>query len=108
MCRGSTGCSGTSEKAMQARPASGWPQVTLLGVERRRLQRSEASQWKEWHVPYTLFREVIDEAIIGSVCDVVKVLHADYLRNSLSLGELLRADVAQTQMTNESLALEFG
>ena len=55
-----------------------------------------------------MFREVIDEAIIGAVCDVVKVLHADYLRNSLSLCELLRADVAQTQMTNKSLAFEFG
>ena len=42
----------------------------------------------------------INEAIIGAVCDVVKVLHTDSLRNSLSLCELLRADVAQTQITN--------
>src|SRR6516165_9595082 len=74
------------------------PKGRCCCVERRRLQRSEASQWKEWHVAYALFREVIDKAIIGSMCDVVKVLHADYLRNSPGLCELLPADVAQTQM----------
>jgi hypothetical protein len=51
--------------------------------------------------------EVIDEVIIVPVRDVVQVLHADYLCNSLGLSQLLGADVTQTEMTNQSFTLEF-
>jgi hypothetical protein len=36
-----------------------------------------------------LLRESIDEGIVIAVCDVVEVLDADYLRDSLSLREPL-------------------
>src|SRR6266481_3991771 len=76
-------------------------------VKRRRLQRTEASQRKERHIGYASTCKVIDKPVVMPVRDVVQVLHADNLRNSLSLRQLTRTDVAQTEMTNQSLTLEF-
>jgi len=52
--------------------------------------------------------EVFDEVVIVSVRDVIKVLHTDYLCNSLTLSQLLGTDITQTDVTNQSLTLEFG
>ena len=42
------------------------------------------------------------------MCHVVQVLDAHYLRNCLSFHQLVRTDIAQTEMTNQSMALKFG
>jgi hypothetical protein len=51
-------------------------------------------------------REGIDEGIVIAVCHVVEVLDADYVRDPLSLREL-GSDVAQDEMRNPSLTLQF-
>src|ERR1700693_2862646 len=76
-------------------------------VKCRRLQRSEASQRKERHIGYALPRKVIDKAVVIPVSHVVKVLHADNLGNRLTLCHLSGADVAQAEMTNQSLTLKL-
>jgi hypothetical protein len=50
--------------------------------------------------------EIVDEAIVVPVGDVVEVLHADDLGDDLALDELLRHDVAQADVTNESLTFQ--
>jgi len=45
------------------------------------------------------------KAIIVPVRHIVQILHADYLCNLLSLRQLLGTDVAQAEMTNQSLPL---
>ena len=54
-----------------------------------------------------MLRESIDEGIVTPLCHVVEVLHANYLRDSLSLPELLGSDVADTDVTNQPLTLQF-
>ena len=77
-------------------------------VERRGLQWSKSSQWEERHVGDALPREFANEAVIVPVRNVVEVLHADDLRDLLRLRQLPWTDIAQTEMTNQSLMLEFG
>ncbi len=72
------------------------------------MQRREASQREERYIAYALRCKVFDEDIIAPLGHVVEILHADYLRNCLGLGQLLRTNVTQAQVTNESLLLEFG
>jgi len=67
-------------------------------VQRRRLQRSEASQRKERHIRYALACEVIDKAIVLPVRNVVQVLQAYDLRDLPSLRQLSGSDVAQAEM----------
>ena len=55
-----------------------------------------------------MFREIIDEAIILPLSNVVEVLHAYYRRNLLCLSELPGANIAHPEMTNQSLSLKFG
>jgi hypothetical protein len=59
-------------------------------------------------IGYALHHEFTDEAVVVSVCQVVQVLHTDYLCDCLSLRQLLGTDVAQTEMPDQSLTLEFG
>src|SRR5207245_9519177 len=71
------------------------------------LQRNEPAQRQEWDISYALRRKVIDYVIIVPVCEVVEVLHADYLCSLLSLSQLLGRDIAHTEMTDQSLTFEL-
>ena len=57
-------------------------------------------QGKERHVRDSLAGKIIDEGVIVSVCDIVKILHADDLGYSLTLSQLLGAYATQTEMVN--------
>src|SRR6267154_4213123 len=77
-------------------------------VKRRRLQGSEPAKRKERHISNALLREIIDELVIAPVSQIVEVLDADYFGDRLSLSQLLRSDVAEAEMTDQSLLLELG
>src|SRR6267154_5622189 len=77
-------------------------------VKRRRLQGSEPAKRKERHISNALLREIIDELVITPVCHIVEVLDADYFGDRLSLSQLLRSDIAEAEMTDQSFLLEFG
>jgi hypothetical protein len=55
-----------------------------------------------------LLGQSIDEGIVTAAYHVVEVLDTNYLRDFLSLLELPGSDVAETDMTNQFLALHFG
>src|SRR5215469_13353207 len=75
-------------------------------IEHRRLQRCEPSQREKRHISDTLPRESVDKGIVAAVCDVVEVLDTNDLRDSLSLLELPGGNVAETDVTNQSLMLQ--
>jgi hypothetical protein len=52
--------------------------------------------------------ELVHKRIIVPLCDVEKVLHAHYLAYFLPLRELARRHITEAEMTDQSLALEFG
>lgn len=52
--------------------------------------------------------ESIDEGIVIAARHVVEVLDTNDRLDFLSLLELPRSDVAETDVTNQSLALQFG
>lgn len=63
---------------------------------------------KKRHVRDALLGERIDETVIGAACQIVEVLNANDLRDFLSFLELSGSDVAETDVPNESLTLQFG
>src|ERR1051325_4510078 len=77
-------------------------------IEPGRLQRREPSQREERHVRYSFLRQSLKERVIVSVCHVVEVLNANDLRDSLRLFPLPGCDVAETEMANQPLTLQFG
>src|SRR4029077_10695096 len=76
-------------------------------VKRRRLQCSETSEREEWNIRYTLGAQVVNESIVVPLGHIVEILHADNLCHRLRFGQLLGRNVAQTDMTDQSLPLEF-
>ena len=76
-------------------------------VKRSRLQRVETAERKERYVDYTSLRQIVDESIVVSVCNIVEILHTHDLRRVLCLGQLLSRDIAQSDMANQPLALEL-
>ena len=72
------------------------------------MERRKPSEREKWDVGYFLLSKVIDEAVVYAMGHVVQVLHADNRSYRPGLGELLRADIAETQMTNQALTLELG
>ena len=63
---------------------------------------------KKRHVGDLLPCQILDESVVDAMCDVIEVLDADDLRDGLGLSKLRGADIAQAEMTNESLALQLG
>src|SRR5262249_41049971 len=59
------------------------------------------------NIGYALRGKVNDEAIVFPLCHVVEILHANYLGDGLSLSQLLGSNVAQTDLTDQPLTLEF-
>ena len=51
---------------------------------------------------------LVDEGVIVAVGDVVEILHADDVGNLLRLCQLAGSDVAEAEMANQALLLEFG
>src|SRR5579862_8802216 len=77
-------------------------------IELRRLQWSESSQREEWDISDALLRESIYEGIVIAMCQIVEVLHANNLGNSLTFLQLPGSDVAEADMTNQPLMLQLG
>src|ERR1700758_1165842 len=76
-------------------------------VECRRLQWGEPSQREKRNISNPLRGKVLDEGVIFPLRQVVEVLHADDVGDRLSLSYLLRGDVAQTDIPDQPLPLEF-
>src|SRR5277367_6794037 len=74
----------------------------------RRLQWAEAAEWEEWHVGDGMAGKIVDQGIVGSVHQVVHVLHTDNRSDLSRLRDLRRRDVAQPDVTNQTLLLELG
>ena len=51
--------------------------------------------------------QVVDESIVVPVRHIVEILHANDLCHGLRFGQLLGRNVAQTDVTDQSLTLEF-
>ena len=92
---------------MPARPASESPQARGHVVEcddcNGRILRAENTD-----VGDALRGEIVDELVIATLRQVIKVLDANDLRDRLRLGQLLGRDRAQTDMLNQAALLEFG
>jgi len=73
-----------------------------------RLEWSEPSEWKEWHVGDTFTSKIGYECIIGSMREVVVVLYADDRSDLSGFRDLRGRDVAQPDMTQQTLLLELG
>ena len=72
------------------------------------LQWGEPAEWKEWHIGDTVTSKIGDESIVGSMREVVVVLHADDGSDPSCFRDLRGRDVAQPDMTHQTLLLEFG
>ena len=59
------------------------------------------------HMSDALLRESVDKGIVTAVWHVVEVLDTNDLRDFLSLLELPGGDVAETDVTNQSLTLQL-
>ena len=59
------------------------------------------------HMSDALLRESVDKGIVTAVWHVVEVLDTNDLRDFLSLLELPAGDVAETDVTNQSLTLQL-
>ena len=77
------------------------------GVHDRGLQWVEAAEGEVRNVGDTLCGEVVNEAVVTAVGEVVKVLDADNLGKGLGLSELLRRHRADADVANKPLLLEF-
>lgn len=52
--------------------------------------------------------EGVEEGVVGAVGHIVEVLNADYRRDGLRFSELRSSDIAEADVTDKSLLLEFG
>ena len=109
------GCAGDQQNVGRAMKKPGECDLHGSGLQRRRdcverrgLQGSESSQREERHIGDALGCEVVDEGVIAALGDVVEILHADDLGDRLRLCQLRGSDVAEAEMANQALMLEFG
>ena len=106
MYQGSAVCWASAEAARRALPALGWPGVAAAAASSADDCRGvKPPERKERHIGYASTCKIIDKAVVMAVRHVVQVLHADDLRNRLSLRQLIRTDVAQTEVANQALRL---
>src|ERR1700729_4425641 len=73
-----------------------------------RLEWSKTAKRKEWHVGDAVTSKIGYECIIGSVREVVVVLHANDRSDLSGFRDLRGRGVAQPDMTHQALLLEFG
>lgn len=72
------------------------------------MKRAEAAQREERHVGDAGRRKFVDEDVIGPIRKVVRVLHADNVRDAAPLGDLTGCYVAETDLAHQPLALKLG
>ena len=72
------------------------------------LERGETAQREEGDVGYSGGGELLDECVVVALDDVVVVLHANDGGEGAGLLDLCCDDVADADMADESLLLEFG
>src|SRR5580698_3040185 len=77
-------------------------------IQLRGLQRGESAQREEGYIRNSLRGEFVHKGTIISLGDIEKVLYADDLRDLLRLSQLLTRDVAETEVLDQPLTLEFG
>src|SRR5580658_2655924 len=77
-------------------------------VEPRRLQGRKSSEWKVRHIGDTLRGQIVNESVVATLGQVIEVLDANNLRDSLRLGQLLGRDRTKANMLNQALVLEVG
>ena len=68
----------------------------------------EPAEWKEWHVGDAVTSKIGYECLIGSMREVVVVLYADNRSDPSGFRDLPGRDVAKTDMTHQTILLEFG
>ena len=76
--------------------------------QRARLERSEPTEWKERHIGDAIMGKIGDKRIVGSMSKIVPVLYADDGGDLSGLRDLRRRDIAQPDVTHQTLLLEFG
>jgi hypothetical protein len=59
------------------------------------LERSEPTEWKEWHIGDAAASEIGDESFVGPMCEVVLVLHADDRNDTSVFVDLRGRDIAK-------------
>src|SRR5260370_19479744 len=64
-------------------------------VELRRLQRRESFQREEWDIGDALLCKSIDEGVVIAMCQIVEVLDANNIRDSLTHLQLPETDVSE-------------
>ena len=74
----------------------------------RRLQRVEAAERKERDISGAVAGQFVDHGIVTPMREVVLVLHADDLADPASFRDLRGGDVAQPDVTHQTLPLELG
>ena len=72
------------------------------------MQRGEPAERKKWHIGDTVTSKIVDESIVGSMHEVVLVLHADDRSDPSCFGELRGCDITQPDMTDQTFLLELG
>ena len=102
-CRESRGCSARDAAATQAPPATASHPASWRCRKLRRLQRREAAKRKERHIGDAVAGEIVDHRVVGTMRQIVVILHAGDTRRSAAFGDLLGRCIAQTDVTDEPL-----
>ena len=76
------------------------PRPAATSTNVRRLEWSEPAEWKEWNVGDSVVNKIRYERIIGSMCQVVLILHADDWCDFTRSSDLHGCDVAKADMTH--------
>ncbi len=71
------------------------------------MQGREAAERKIGHIGDALACELVDERIIGAIGKIIEVLHADDGGDALCLCNLCRRHLADADMADQALALQF-
>jgi hypothetical protein len=73
--------------------------------ESRGLERREAAKWKKRHIGDAAARQFIDQGVVIAMHEIITVLHADDLGDTVRLFELGRGHVAQAELSDQALPL---
>ena len=76
--------------------------------KRRGLERREAAEREKGNIGDTTARQFVDQSIVIAMGEIVVVLHADDLGNTARLFDLNGCHIAQPELADQALPLEFG
>ena len=71
------------------------------------MQRREPAEREVRHKGDAAAGEIVDQSVVGPVCQIVLVLHADDLADLASLRDLQGRDVAEAEVADQALLLTF-